>query len=343
MIPLLLRRSRLPAVLAAGVVLLGACSSSGGPSSSNAATVGDAEITNERLEQDMALFGFLAALNGGECGAPIEGESQEAACARLTLSNEIREELVKAYAAENDLALEGTEVADAIAQLEQNLGGAEALDAQLEEAGVTRAELEALAGRLLLFDIVQQAVAAEGLDEESLRAAYEEQLGAFTTLEVAHILVPDEADAQAIADSVTPETFAEVAASESQDPGSAANGGNLGSYSQATFESQFVPEFVAGALALEPGEISGPVQSSFGYHVIYLIRRDVAPFEDVRPQLEAEQGGPLFEQWFVDEAAATDIVVNPRWGSFDETTLDVLPVRSTAEEPADATGSATGS
>ena len=75
--------------------------------------------------------------------------------------------------------------------------------------------------------------------------------------------------------------------------------------------------------------------------MIYLIRHDVAPFEDVRPQLVADQGRPLFEQWFVDQAATTDIEVNPRFGRFDPATLDVLPVRSTAEQPTGATGSVT--
>mgnify|MGYP001103419285 CR=1 FL=1 len=55
----------------------------------------------------------------------------------------------------------------------------------------------------------------------------------------------------------------------SQDPGSAANGGDLG----WTERGQFVPEFEGAAFKLRPGEMSEPIESSFGYHLIQLIER----------------------------------------------------------------------
>lgn len=326
-------------MLAFGLVLavaLAACSSSP-TSGDNAASVGDARITNAQLQRDVELYSFLVGLSGTPCGTPIEGESQESACARLAVANDVREELVKAYAVEHDLALADGDVAKAIEQVESGIGGPEALDTQLQDAGITRADLEGLAARLLLFGVVQEDLVADRLDEETLRAAYEADLGTYTTLEVAHILVPEQADAERIAAEVTPENFAKIAEQESQDPGSAANGGSLGAFSLTDFQTQFVPEFVAGALALEPGEISAPVQSQFGWHVIYLVRRGVASFEDVRPQLEAAQAGPTFDAWFTEQADATDIEVNPRYGRFDPATFVVSPIRSTAEEPAGAT------
>jgi parvulin-like peptidyl-prolyl isomerase len=183
-------------------------------------------------------------------------------------------------------------------------------------------------------------VVADRLDDETLRAAYEEQLASFTTVEVAHILVEDPADAERIAAEVTPETFAELAERESIDTASGANGGSLGSFSQAGFEAQFIPEFVDAALALDAGEISAPVQSEFGWHVIYLVRSDVAPFEDVRDQLLAEQTPTVFDAWFREQVDATQIDVNPRFGRYDLETFEVVPVRSTADEPAGATAPA---
>ena len=337
MIPPLGSRSRALALLVVAAMGLVACSS---PSGSTAATVGDAEISNDQLARDADLFAFLVGLSGTTCGTPVEGESQDAACARLALSNDIREEIVKAYAAENDLAVEQSTIEEAIAQLEQGLGGAEALDTQLAEAGVTRAQVDGLARRLLLFDVVQGDVVADRLDDETLRAAYEEQLASFTTVEVAHILVEDPADAERIAAEVTPETFAKVAQRESIDTASGANGGSLGSFSQAGFEAQFIPEFVDAALALDAGEISAPVQSEFGWHVIYLVRSDVAPFEDVRDQLLTERTPTVFDAWFREQVDATQIDVNPRFGRYDLETFEVVPVRSTADEPAGATAPA---
>ena len=337
MIPSLRRGSRALVFVLVASLGLAACST---PSGSTAATVGETEITNDQVARDADLFAFLVGLSGSACGTPVEGESEDAACARLALSNDIREEIVKTYAFENDLSVEQTLIDEAIAQLEQGLGGPEALDAQLAESGVTRAQVDAFARRLLLFNVVQDDIVADRLDEQALQAAYEEQLSTFTTVEVAHILVEDQADAERIAAEVTPETFAKAAERESIDETSGANGGSLGSYSQAGFEAQFIPEFVDAALALAPGEISAPVQSQFGWHVIYLVRSDVAPLADVREQLLAERSPTVFDDWFREQVDQTEIDVNPRFGRYDLETLEVVAVRSTADEPAGETAPA---
>lgn len=341
MTPLPHRRSRALTLAVLAAFGLAACSSSGAGSSSTAATVDDATISVSQVAQDAELYTFLFGLSNAPCGTPAEGETQDSACNRLALSNDIREEVMKAYASGHDLTVDQATIDDAIAQVEQNLGGPEALDASLTDAGLTRADFEGLARRLLLFNEVVDDVVAERLDEEALRAAYESQLGTFTTVEAAHILVEDEADAERIAAEVTPESFAKVAGRESIDPGSGANGGNLGAFSESEFRSQFIPEFADAALALEAGQISAPVQSEFGWHVIYLIRRDVAPFEDVRDQLEADQSTPIFDAWFREQIGAAEIDVNPRFGRYDLDALEVVPVRSTADEPAGETAPAT--
>jgi len=307
---------------------------------SSAATVGETgEISIDQLHTDVALFGFLTGLSGAPCGTPVGNETQDAACARFALANDIREELAKAYATENDLEVDPTDVKGALTQLEQGLGGADALKTQLSDAGVTRAEIEAFAARLLLVHAVQRAVVEERLDEAALQDAYQANLAQFTTLEVAHILVADKADAQRIAAEVTPATFGETAKRESIDQQSAAQGGSLGSFSQAQFQTQFDPDFVAATLALKPGEISGPVQTQSGWHVIHLVRRDVAPFEDVRDQLQANQTGAVFNDWFTEQLGTTNVDVNPRFGRFDHDTGEVLPIRSTAKEPAGGSSS----
>lgn len=318
----------IPVALVA-LMTLGACSTSG----STAATVGDGEISVDQLEADVVLFRFLTDLSGAPCGSPEQGESDEAACTRYTLANEIREELAKAYAVEHDVSVGASEVDEALTSLEEGVGGPDALREQLSKAGVTRGQIEAFAGRLLLVNAVQQAVVEERVDDETLMAAYDENLGTFTTIEVEHILVQDRADAKRIASEVSPETFAATAERESIDPGSRDNGGSLGSFSLSGFQAQFDPDFVEATLGLEPGDISGAIRTRFGWHVIHLVREDVAPFEDVREQLQASEAGGAFEAWFFEQVEATDIDVNPRFGRFDSDTGNVLPIRSTANDP----------
>ena len=320
-------RALVPAVALA--FTLGACAQS---PSSVAASVGGSEISIDRLQGDIELWGFLTAIQpGASCGSPVAGETAESACARFALGNDIQEEFAKTYAEQHDITVKDSDVQDVMTRLETNLGGAQGLQKQLDDAGVTRAQVEGLAERLILVTAVQAAVVQERLDDETLRQAYQEQLASFTTVEVAHILVKDKADAERIAAEVTPANFAAIAKKESIDTGSAANGGSLGSMSETDFRTQFDPDFVNAALALQPGEISGPVHTQFGWHIIYLKTKDVAPFDEVRDSLRSSQGGSVFHDWFTEQIETTKVDVNPRFGRFDTKTGQVLPVRSTAE------------
>lgn len=112
-----------------------------------------------------------------------------------------------------------------------------------------------------------QSLSAEQLRDDRTRSAYESPDG--TLICTAHILTGSEAEAEAaIAEIEAGASFAEVAQARSIDPGSAGNGGQLGCLPEADFATTFVPEFVDGALPLEIGEISPPIESRFGMHVI---------------------------------------------------------------------------
>ena len=98
-----------------------------------------------------------------------------------------------------------------------------------------------------------------------------------------------EAKAKAIADQVrkNPKSFAEVAKKESQDPGSGAQGGDLGFFGRG----QMVKPFEEAAFGAKKGEIVGPVKSDFGWHVIMVT--DVKPAKvktlaEATPEIEAE-------------------------------------------------------
>lgn len=331
------RRLGIAAAALVAALTLAAC----GSNDDTAADVDGAIITNEQLAADVKLFGFLTGLSGSPCGQPIEGETQESACSRLTLSNLIQEELVKGYASEHEVRTDPADVTEAISQIEQSLGGADELDAALGEDDLTRADLEDLATRLLLFSAVQDALTDAELTDERIQELYEQNLAQYTTVDVSHILVGTQREAEEIAAEVDPDTFAQVAEERSQDPGSAANGGSLGVLVESVFRSQFDPTFVEAALALDPGEISAPVQTQFGWHVIYLQGTQVQPLEEVREQIVATAAPQAFAGWMQEALRTADISVNPRYGTLDVTTGQVEPVRST-DPGASPTPAATG-
>lgn len=138
------------------------------------------------------------------------------------------------------------------------------------------------------------------IDDETLHALYDEQADQYITEEqrrARHILVsiPPDADEQTVAEAreralgilgrlEEGEDFAEVAKAESDDPGSAASGGDLGFFGRGVMTDAFD----AAAFALEKGARSDLVRSPFGFHIIEItdIRPEVSKsFEEVRDQL----------------------------------------------------------
>ena len=88
-----------------------------------------------------------------------------------------------------------------------------------------------------------------------------------------------------IAKIVTPETFAEVAKAESEDRGSSARGGELGWFGKG----QMVKPFEEAAFALKEGEISKPVRSQYGWHLIYKEgERGIQPLDSMRAQIQRQ-------------------------------------------------------
>ena len=104
-------------------------------------------------------------------------------------------------------------------------------------------------------------------------------------VDASHILVDSEDKAKEVLGKVEKgESFATLAEAYSSDPGSKANGGKLGYFTKG----QMVKEFEDAAFALKKGEVSKPVQSKFGWHVIKLDDRREKPlptFEEVKDQI----------------------------------------------------------
>lgn len=109
--------------------------------------------------------------------------------------------------------------------------------------------------------------------DEMVAAEYEKNKANFvskTQLHLQHILVKEKAEAEKVLARLKKgEPFEEVAKAESKDPMSARKGGDLGWQALGTLDRSFEQ----AAVALKPGELSGPVQSRFGWHIIKLIER----------------------------------------------------------------------
>src|SRR5215467_14419128 len=142
-------------------------------------------------------------------------------------------------------------------------------------------------GRLLMDSLLAQEGKAATTDEAE-KKVYEDaakQIAGEQEIHARHILVETEDEAKTIkADLDKGADFAELAKKKSKDPG-ASDGGDLGFFTK----DQMVPEFSAVAFSLDPGKVSDPVKSQFGWHIIKVEeKRNRKPpeFDQVKGQIE---------------------------------------------------------
>lgn len=141
--------------------------------------------------------------------------------------------------------------------------------------------------KLLLDDYLAQE-SKKAVTPEAMRKLYDDSVKSITPeqeVHARHILVPTEDEAKKAQARVKGgEDFAKVAAELSKDPGSGKEGGDLGWFTK----DRMVPEFADAAFKMKPGEISDPVKSQFGWHVIKVEEARTKPvpsFDDVKEQV----------------------------------------------------------
>ena len=156
------------------------------------------------------------------------------------------------------------------------------------------------ARKKLLMEGLLQSVGKEALTDAAMHKVYDDavkQIGEEKEVHARHILFraaagDDKASKEAedkvkavIARLKKGEDFAKVATEVTEDPSGKANGGDLGYFTK----DQMVPEFSEAAFKLDKGQISDPVKTQFGWHVIKVEDKRVKPapkFEDVKAQIE---------------------------------------------------------
>jgi peptidyl-prolyl cis-trans isomerase C len=180
----------------------------------------------------------------------------------------------------------------------------------------------ALARNKLLMESLLQQEAKAAVTDQAMRKVYDDavkQIGAEKEVRARHILVETEDQAKAVrAELDKGADFAELAKQKSKDPG-AAEGGDLGYFTK----DQMVPEFSEVAFKLEPGKLSDPVKSQFGWHVIKVEdKRDrpVPEFDKVKDQIEN----------YLSRKAQSDFVAKLREGAKIEKVAQPAPAAPAA-------------
>src|SRR5262245_58443189 len=160
----------------------------------------------------------------------------------------------------------------------------------------------------LLMESLLHAEAKAAVTDAAMKQVYDDatkQMSGEQEVRARHILVETEDEAKAVAAELKKGTdFAELAKQKSKDPGAAAEGGDLGYFTK----EQMVPEFSETAFKLDKGQLSDPVKSQFGWHIIRVEdkrERPVPSFEQVKDQI----------QTFVMRRAQSEMITKLREGA----------------------------
>ncbi|MDP9301376.1 MAG: peptidylprolyl isomerase [Actinomycetota bacterium] len=307
-----------------------------------AAHVAGTDVTDAELAVTAGVFESLFGLQHAACGQKDGADdTAEAACNRYSLGAMIQFRLVQDYASKNSITVADAEVQKAIDGFEAQVGK-DTLAALLTTNNVTHDDFTQLVRLSLLENQVASDLATAKVDVGQLRTGYQQNPEQYTTLTVDHILVKTKAEADNVYQQVTRPgatraDFLTLAKQVSIDSSAAQNSGAL----PATPATKFVKPFADAALAMKPDDISRPVHTPSGWHVIHLVDKQVAPFAQVRDQALKQAQANAFSDWVRQQDQAGAIDVDPSFGRFDPSTLQV--VRITSTDPSATAPPASGS
>lgn len=240
----------------------------------------------------LALFAFSALFIISACGSSDTiVETKAGKITRDELYEEMKkyygdaviERLVEQKLLEDKYKVSKEEVEEELEKIKSNFDSDE--DFELALSQYNYESVDQLKEEIR-FNLLRQKAATDGIEvtDKKLEEYYNENKDKFVEVEARHILVEDEKKAKEVKEKLdNGAKFEDLVKEYSTDTASAADGGKVGT---VTSDSQMVPEFIEATLKLKEGEISEPVKSSFGYHIIKADKRTEKTLKDNRKDIE---------------------------------------------------------
>lgn len=184
---------------------------------------------------------------------------------------------------------------DAKARIVENVIVEQLFVQEAEKTGISKDKefvqaLDRARRQLLAQRFLQKTIQPKIADESNLKKFFEKNKGRYSQDEVHafHVLVKSEADANEVyGKAIKGEDFQVLAKKYSKDPSAAQNMGDLGFFTR----SRMVPAFADAAFSMQKGEISKPVKSPFGWHVIKVVDKRAGKsvgYSDVKDQVRTD-------------------------------------------------------
>lgn len=161
--------------------------------------------------------------------------------------------------------------------------------------------------------VIRQQVIAALIQQDDIVATFFSEPASYTTVCARHILVETVEEATAVQERLgSGEDFGAVATEVSLDPGSP--GGDLG----CALAARYVPEFADATVTAEIGELTGPVQTNFGFHLIVVDERTAPTEDEFRADPEAyvsdQEVNGMWGDWFNDTLRDAEVTLDEKYG-----------------------------
>ena len=261
-----------------------------------------AKVNGEAITKAQVEEAFAAAVQASGVKAADLAPAEKLNGYRQIVDELIMDKLVAKAAAGETVSDE--DIAAEIAKLKKQFPSEDAFQAQLKEAGQSPEKLKAALTTMLQQQHWMQSQIKDGdkITEADAKKFYDTNTEEFKnpeTVKASHILFTvnktdseevvkqkETAAKDAAARAKKGEDFNTLAKELSEEPGAKESGGDLGFFAK----DRMVPEFANAAFSQKPGDISDPVKTQFGWHVIKVTEKKPAgtvPFEEVKDQITA--------------------------------------------------------
>lgn len=256
------------------------------------AQVGETKITLDELNQELAYMEQMFFMQFGR--GFNDDEEVRKQVQQMVLNDIINYNLILQGANELNIEVTDNEIQEQFDNQKANFESDEAFNTNLEQAGLTEDTLKENIKKTLTYTKSMDEIMKDiSVTDDEARAYYEKNITVFTQpagAEMAHILVETEEEAKNIKKQYDEgKDFAELAAEFGTDA-TKETGGSLGGF--IAYDSQtYDADFLAGAKELGEGEVSDPVKTQFGWHLIKTTNVQPEPvvkaFEEVKEQAKA--------------------------------------------------------
>jgi foldase protein PrsA len=317
------------------------------------AAVGDDVVTQAQFDEIMAQAKAQYGAQEGAPAFPEEGSAQYDQLVASIVKYLVQNTIVEQNADELGVSVTAEDVDKRFTEIEAQVGSKKKLEKLLKEQNVTEEQLrEQIAAQMLLDAVrakvyedveITDAQAKEYFEDPDNAAQFQQA----ETRDMRHVLTETKAEAEKAlaeleADPTSDKVWNEVAKKYSTDPGTKDAGGALGAWPAG----RMVPEFDEVAFALDVDELSEPVKSPFGWHVIQVT--GVTPavnqsFDEakelIKQTLLYQEQATAWDDWLKKATEAAEVAYA---AGFDPAELTASPSPAASAQPTSTAAPATG-